>query len=125
MNSDAKPKKYTNAFRPEKVRCGFEIKAHGLFGGREDLEKEITKIKQKFGNVNTYYPSIDFVYLTYEEVAFVKREGSIRYLDETRKIMNPYKVFCLKDSRTGKVIEGEWERLISYLNAILPSLNVA
>jgi hypothetical protein len=125
VNSDAKPKQYTNAFQPEKVRCGFEIKAHGLFGGREDLEKEIAKIKQKFGKVNTYYPSIDFVYLTYEEAAFVKRESSIKYLEETRKIMNPYKVFCLKDSRTGKVIEGEWKRLIFYLIAILPSLSVA
>lgn len=116
LDGDAKPEKYTNAFKPEKVKFVLEIKAHGLFGGSRDLEKEIKKIKEKFESINKIYPFIDFVYITYQEVAFPKRIDSIHYLDKTRELLDPYKVFCLKDSRTGKKIEGEWEKLICYLN---------
>ena len=119
VDGDAKPEMYSNTFKPEKVKCGLEIKARGFFGGRKELEKEITKIKQKFENVRKYYPFICFVYLTCKEVAFPKRKKSIHYLDETHKILEPYEVFCLKDSRTERVIQKEWERLVSYLKTIL------
>jgi len=95
---------------------GIEIKAHGIFSGRKDLERTIRSIKENFDAVKSIYPHIDFIYLTYEEVAFPKRKNSIRYLDETIRILKPYKVFCLRDSRTGKLIDGEWERLVHYLS---------
>jgi hypothetical protein len=119
VNKDTKPIKYTNMHRPEKVEFGIEIKAHGVFGGQEDLEKYIRNIKDNFDAVKSRYPHIDFIYLTYEEVAFPKRKTSIRYLDETVRILEPYKVFCLKDSRTRKLIDGEWEKLASSLNNYL------
>lgn len=119
VDGDTAPEEYTNAFSPEKVKCGIEIKAHGIFAGRKELTENITKIKENFNRVKNKYPSIEFVYLTYEEVASTKREGSIQYLDKTRQILNPYKVFCLRDSRKGEVIQGEWGKLISHLKAIL------
>ncbi|HHT9120746.1 MAG TPA: DUF6602 domain-containing protein [Candidatus Hypogeohydataceae bacterium YC41] len=119
LNKDTKPDKYTNAFRPEKVRCVFEIKARGINVGREGLEKEITKIKNKFEEVRKKYSHISFLYLTYREVNKTKRAGSIKYLDETRKILGPDNVFCLKDSRSGETNPGEWDRLINRLTKIL------
>lgn len=116
ISSDSKPEKYTNAFKPDKVKWGMEIKAHGLFGGRDDLRKDIAKIKEKFESVKMSHPWMDFVYITYKEVCYPKKESSIHYLDETRKILHPFEVFCLKDSRTGEIIQGEWTRLISHIN---------
>jgi len=116
VNKDAKPIEYTNMYLPEKGELGIEIKAHGVFGGREDLEKDIRSIKGNFDTGKSSYPHIDFIYLTYEEVAFPKRKNSIRYLDDTIRILEPYKVFCLKDSRTGSLIDGEFGKLARYLN---------
>jgi len=116
IDKNVYPMKYTNAYPPERIRCGIEIKAHGIFGGRKDLEKVAKKIKGNFDVVKSKYPHIDFIYLTYEEVAFPKRENSINYLEETKRMINPYRVFCLKDSRTAKLIDGEWESFVSYLN---------
>ena len=121
VDRNVKPEKYTNAFKPEKVKFGLEIKAHGLFVRREDLKKAIKKIKKKFEEIKKSHPSINFLYITYEEVCYPKKKGSINYLDETRKILkSPYEVFCFKDSRTGKVIQKEWLKLISHLNKNLP-----
>lgn len=119
IDKDANPERYTNAFSPAKVKCGIEVKAHGFFGGREELEKEITKTKQNFEDVNKHFSHIKFFYLTYEEVAYPKKEKSIRYLDETHSTLAPYEVFCLRDSRTRKLIDGEWKRLTCYLKFIL------
>jgi len=116
IDKDASPKKYTNAYCPKDVGVGIEIKARGIFGRRENLEKIIGNIKGNFDAVRNDHPRIDFVYLTYEEVNCTKRKGSIQYLDETIKILEPYKVFCLKESRTVEEIEGEWEKLVLYLN---------
>jgi len=66
VNKDAKPIEYTNMYLPEKVELGIEIKAHGVFGGRKDLEKDIRSIKDNFDTVKSSYPHIDFIYLTYE-----------------------------------------------------------
>lgn len=121
VNKNAIPVKHTNAYFPNQVKCGFEIKAHGTgFGGREDLEKDNKNIRNNFEAVKRKYQHINFVYLTYEEVAFPKRENSIKYLDVTKEVLKPYKVFCLKDSRRGE-IEGEWEKFVSYLNNSLQS----
>lgn len=116
IEKNVNPIKHTNKYPQEKVKVGIEVKAHGIFGGREDLEKNIKNIKDNFDAVKTSYPHINFIYLTYEEVAFPKRKTSIRYLDETVKILEPYKVFCLKDSRTEKLIDGEWEKFANSLN---------
>lgn len=119
VNKDTNPIKYTNMYYPKDVKIGFEIKAHGIFGGRKDLEKYIRNIKDTFDAVKNRYPHIDFGYLTYEEVVFPKRKNSIRYLEETVRILEPYKVFCLRDSRTGKLIDGEWQKFVSFLNSSL------
>ena len=116
VDKDAKPKRYTNTYSPEKVRIGIEVKAHGVFGSRENLERVIQKIKENFDKVRNRYPTINFIYLTYEEVATTKRKNSILYLEETARLLKPYKVFCLRDSRTGKLISGEWERLVQYID---------
>ncbi len=42
-----------------------------------------------------------------------KRKTSINYLTETINHLNPYEVFCLRDSRDPDIIrEGEWSKLV-------------
>lgn len=120
IDENAITEKFTNAFKPENVKWGLEIKTRGLYGGRKILENKIIKIKQIFENVRKSQPSINFAYLTYKEVAYPKKSGSIRYLDETRHALAPYQVFCLKDSRTGKMIDNEWIKFITHIKTKLP-----
>ncbi|MDD1777178.1 MAG: hypothetical protein LUQ65_03345 [Candidatus Helarchaeota archaeon] len=125
VDMDTEHDKYINAFEPEKVKCGIESKARGTFGGRDDLRKSLERIKQNFIRVNREYPRITFFYLTYQEVANPKRISSIDYLKETRERLDPYKVFCLKESRSGNPIVGEWDKMVSFLNKCLCGQNVA
>ncbi len=115
VDTFANPIEFTHSFRPQEVKCGIESKAHGIFGGRSDIENELGKIKDNFLRVNKEQAHILFLYLTYEEVAYPKKESSINYLKETAKVLTPYEVFCLKDSRSDKIILGEWERMLKFL----------
>lgn len=123
VDKKASPIRYTNAYFPAEVKIGFEIKARGTgYGKHETLEEDIKKsIKNNFDAIRKHHQNINFVYFTYEESAFPKRNTSIQYLAEVKRIMKPYEVFCLRDLRTGQVISGEWERLAYYLNHSLQS----
>jgi len=115
VDRDAEHGKYINAFEPEKVRCGIESKARGTFGGRDALRKSLGQIKHNFIRVDRQYPHIMFFYLTYQEVTNPKRGSSIDYLKKTREILAPYRVFCLKESRSGNPMLGEWDKMVSFL----------
>ncbi len=104
---------YNNAYDPKDVKFGIEIKAHGVFGGRKELKKAIQRIKSNFEEVKNSFPHINFLYFTFEEVMTPKRKTSINYLTETINHLNPYEVFCLRDSRDPDIIrEGEWSKLV-------------
>lgn len=118
VDKDAEPEKYTNTFEPILVKCGIESKARGIFGGRADIKKNISRIKQNFEKVNKIYNHIEFFYLTYKECVYPKKKTSINYLKETKNILGPYEVFCLQDSRTNIIIDGEWKRLVLFLNKL-------
>lgn len=116
VDKGAKPEKYSNAFQPEKVKCGLEIKAHGIIAKKEDLRKRIRNLKQTFDKIRKCYPSIKFIYLTYEEAVRTEKKSSIQYWKITRETLKPYKAFCLRNSRLKKrLIPREWKRLVSYL----------
>lgn len=125
VDRDAKTDKYVKAFEPQRVRCGIESKARGTFGGREVLRKSLERIKENFTRVSREYPHITFFYLTYQEVTEPKRKRSIDYLKVTRKILDPYQVFCLKESRSDNVMVGEWDKMLSFLNTRLCRQSVA
>jgi hypothetical protein len=85
-----------------------------LFGGKEYLVNVITKIRRNFEEVNSKYSHIKFIYLTYEEVICPKKQDSINYFEETKKYLGPkYKAFCLKDSRTGQILQGQWTNFVN------------
>ena len=115
VDRDAKNDRYINAFEPQKVRCGIESKARGTFGGRDALRKSLEQIKRNFIRVDREYPRIMFFYLTYQEATNPKRGSSIDYLKKTREILAPYRVFCLKESRSGNPMLGEWDKMVSFL----------
>ncbi len=111
---------YTNTYDPKDVKFGIEIKAHGVYGGREELKKAIERIRSNFQEVKNSFPHINFLYFTFEEVIAPKRKTSINYLSETINRLNPYEVFCLRDSRDpDRINEGEWSKLVDYANNTL------
>jgi hypothetical protein len=89
----------------------FEVKARGYFS-----QKDPGKIKEKFDNLTKKFPYIKCVYLSVSEVCNPKREGSINYGKQIKKVFKrKYPVFILQDSRTKEIYYGEWERLVDYL----------
>lgn len=125
VDATARHIRFTNAFRPQEVKCGIESKAHGIFAGRADIKNQIKKIKDCFVKVNEKHPDILFFYLTYEEVTNPKRESSIKYLMETEKELAPYEVFCLKDSRSHERFPLEWQRMTLFLKKHLFGQNIS
>ena len=115
VDKEATPKKYTHAYSVKSIRYIIEIKKRGIYGGRKDLQTVIKRIHDNFTSVVNKNPKIKCAYLAIQEVWKPKRRGSIDYLEETKKGLHPFDVFALKESRTNKIIEGEWERFIDSL----------
>lgn len=64
----AKKLPYTNAYKANEVHCILEVKKHGIYGKREELEKIIkTRIKAPFDAVTVYQPQIKALYLAVQE----------------------------------------------------------
>lgn len=114
----AKPELHTNSFNGSNVLIGFELKAHGVFGGKEDLSRTLLKIKDGFDEVREKHSCINFIYLTFKEVTETVKDSSINYFADTKKHLNPYKAFCLSDSRRGVIIPGQWEEFIKEINRL-------
>jgi hypothetical protein len=119
VKSHVAPFPFTNAYSAEDILAVIEVKAHGVFGGKETLERVVGKIKSNFDKVREAAKSISFYYLTISEVSEPKKMDAINYFNQTKKYMAPYKVFCLKDSRTNRVRTGEWD---SFLEDILGTI---
>jgi hypothetical protein len=118
VRQSAEPQQFTAAYLPQGVVAAIEVKEHGVFGGRQHLRIDLGKMKAKFDAVATQFSHISCVYLTMKEVSQPKRAQSINYLEETRKGLAYYQVFCLQDSRTGTIIPGEWERFVQLLERL-------
>jgi hypothetical protein len=121
VDKNAKPQIFTNSFEANEVHLGLELKVHGIFGGRDDLQRSITKIKNNFDIARKYHSHINFIYMTFKEVTNPVRKKSIDYLAETVKYLSPYKVFCLSDSRRKILIDGQWQKFIQEINKSLGS----
>lgn len=115
VDKGVSPKKYTNAYPVGSVHFVIEIKKRGIYGGRRDLENAVKKIRRNFESVTDINPDVKCFYLTVQEVSKPKRKGSIKYLEETEEGLRPFEVFALKESRSNKMIKGEWKRLIDYI----------
>lgn len=111
---EASPLPSTEIYEPEDVLACLEIKQHGLFGGRAKLKDEINKKKTQFDEVKGQYPNVECGYLTLEERSRTAKGDSINHLQETKKGLNPYPVFCLEDS--DGIRKGEWARLLAWLD---------
>ena len=118
VDKEATPERCTNAYPVESIRYIIEVKKRGIYGGRKDLQNVIKRIHNNFISVAKRNPKIKCAYLTVQEVWKPERKGSIDYLEETKKGLQPFKVFALKESRTNKPIEGMWKHFINSMQLI-------
>jgi len=116
IKNSSSPIKYTNMYCSKDVRIGIEVKARGVYGGKEDARKAIQKIRNNFDNIKKKHEDIDFIYFTYEERCNPKRKTSINYWKLTQEGFknSPYGIFCLQDSCTKQEMDG-WKNLVKYL----------
>jgi hypothetical protein len=93
-----------------------EVKKKGTGFGKDDL----TRLRYRLDRVVSSIPRLKrrIVYLAISETSRPKRCGSINYLENTRKALEPdYGVFCLKDSRTHEILLGQWEGFVKSLKS--------
>jgi hypothetical protein len=104
---------YTNAYKGEDVHCIIEVKKHGIYGRREELEGLVkARIKAPFDSVVSSQSRIKALYLAVKETIEPTKTDAIRYADVTEKALYPYAVYFLQDTRGNRIQRGEWQRFI-------------
>jgi len=111
VTENALPAAFTSAYRNDDVRFIIEVKSHGY------MSREFpSKLISEFGAVRERYKNVNCTYLTIRETWNPKREGSISYVRELKKVLEPqYRVFCLAESRTHKIVAGQWREFVNHL----------
>jgi hypothetical protein len=108
------PAAFTNAYCEDEVRFVIEIKSHGY------MDREFpSRLLEEFEALQEHYKNVKCTYLTIRETWNPKREGSISYVRELKKVLEPkYQVFCLAESRTHEIIPGQWRQFINYVTQL-------
>ncbi|MCC6019112.1 MAG: hypothetical protein LM601_08775 [Candidatus Verstraetearchaeota archaeon] len=112
IDKDAVPEEFTDAFDPESVHSVIEVKSHGTIG-----EERLEQIKRIFEKLDKEY-GIKPIYLTIREAGKPQRKGSKNWIEITTKILSPYKVYVLSDSRKGELYPDQWKNFIEYINSL-------
>jgi len=115
VSEGARARQFTAAYPPTLAVACIEVKASGVFGGRKDLQGILERIKNDFDAIRARFPHVAFAYITIREVSQPRREGSINYLEETKRVLAPYQVFCLQDVRTKEIFEEQWDQFMHFL----------
>ncbi len=109
VNQNAIPRAFTNAYRNEEVRFVIEVKSHGYM--RHDYPQ---KLLCDFDALRRYYPNINCVYLTIRETWKTTKSGSISYVEDMKRTLEPkYRAFCLAESRTQEIVPGQWREFVN------------
>ena len=114
----------TSAFPRENIIRIIEIKTSGVF----NIEKDVGKVRNDFESVliclktsKTYrdkiiaLPKFKAAYLSISERINPIHENSIKFGDQTRKILKPYPAFFLYDSARKEIQKGEWRKFVKYI----------
>jgi len=112
VTEDALPAAFTNAYRDHEVRFIIEVKSHGY------MNREFpSKLLSEFDAVRERYKNVNCTYLTIRETWMPKRDASISYVRELKKVLEPkYRVFCLAESRTAELVPGQWQQFVNHIS---------
>ena len=111
VTESALPAAFTSAYRDDDLQLIIEVKSHGYMnrGSPSKLLSEFEAIQERYKNVNC-------TYLTIRETWNPKREASISYVRELKKVLDPkYQAFCLAESRTQELIPGQWRQFVNHV----------
>ncbi len=104
----AGPASFTNAFEKDSVNFVVEIRSHGYI----NMEYP-ERLKSAFERITQAFPNVKCAYLSMNETWTPKNPGSVGHIERMRGILEPrYPVFCLRDSGTGDMIQGQWEGVV-------------
>jgi len=110
VDAGSKPEEFTNAYNSESVHLVIEVKSHGTYS-----EKALKRIKDIFEDL-TKECSMESVYLAVRESGRPKRKKTKNWIQITRKMLDPYKVFVLCDSRTKEFYPNQWKEFVNAVN---------
>ncbi|MEM3703529.1 MAG: hypothetical protein QXX79_03800 [Candidatus Bathyarchaeia archaeon] len=103
------PEKYIDAYDYKSVYAVVELKSHGTYS-----EDALRKIKEVFEDLDKQY-SLKCAYVAVRESGKPKRKGSKNWIEITRTVLAPHKVFVLCDSRTKELYPNQWREFLELL----------
>ena len=111
VTKDAIPGAFTKAYRSDEVRFVIEVKSHGYTD-----QNHPPRLLSEFDSVRDRYKNVNCTNLTIRENWAPKRDASINYIGELRKVLQPkYQAFCLAESRTGELMAGQWRQFVNHV----------
>jgi len=127
----AKPKKFTNAYRPDQIYSIIEVTSRTT--GMKQLKRKVDRSHRDFQSAIKLNPSCKCAFLAMEvsspapkitydrETKKFKEEiipqtpSSIDYTQEICKGLAPFGCFILRNRRNKALRRGEWERLVQFV----------
>jgi len=113
VTESAIPEAFTNAYREGEVRCAIEVEnqAQLTLGLPEQLFSQFTTLQNQ-------YPHVNCTYLSIREPWNPERAGSVSPMTDLRKTLEPkFRVFCLSESRTQKIVPRQWREFVNHIAA--------
>ena len=111
VTHSAIPAAFTNAYRDNEVHFVIEVESRG------DMDRTfLNELFQEFETLRNSYKHVKCTYLTINQALSNQRTSSMSHVEEFKKVLEPeYRVFCLAQSGTHKIISGQWREFVNHL----------
>ena len=134
---DAKaiPIKFTNAYLSSQLYCVIEVKMTGIIEKKERFSAKVSRIRDNFQSLVKENPNLKCTYIAISEGSPTPKKMAIYdpetmrfhqetapqtafdFVKETRKALEPFPFFTLRNSRNKKAYEGQWESFVKFISS--------
>lgn len=120
LASGARRLPHTNEFDSGNVKCGIEVKANGLSYSGKTLREDARRQREAFSRSRKKFPSIQFVYFTFQE-STPKKAGGVDLWKWTRRWLKPFRAFCMRNRIGGELYLDKWgwTCFVDYIKSVL------
>ena len=117
-NTKAKLVKFTNAYPADQVYCVIEVKTQGIRSKLDIFSAVVGRIRDNFQSVVKTNSNLKCTYIAIGEASPAQESSkSFNFVKETRKALEPFPFFVLRNSRNEEPYEGQWESFVKFILA--------
>lgn len=110
----ATPLEFSSSYSLSQLYSVIEVKMTGIFEKKESFRAKAEKIRDKFQPLVKENSNLKCAYIAVEEVSPIK-ETSYNYIEETRKALEPFPFFVLRNNRNKIPYRGQWESFVKFV----------